>query len=56
MNRQKKVPIEILEHSKETIKVKLPFLDVPVEMNQNFFKSRLEQGYFVIGQQNDTES
>lgn len=42
------IEIKILEETPESVKVKLPFLDVPVEMNQSFLKKRLESGYFKL--------
>lgn len=43
------INIEILEKTPEFVAVKLPFLDVPVQMNYHFFNKRLESGYFKIG-------
>ena len=42
------IEIQILEETPEFVKVKLPFLDVPVEMNQSFLKKRLDSGYFKL--------
>lgn len=44
----KSVDIIILESTPNFIKVKLPFLDIPVQMNHQFFNSRLRQGYFKV--------
>lgn len=42
------IQVEILEESKDGLKVKLPFLEVPVEMNWAFFNKRLDAGYFKL--------
>ena len=42
------IEIQILEETSEFVKVKLPFLEVPVEMNQSFLKKRLDSGYFQL--------
>jgi len=44
----KPVDVEVLESTPDGIKVKLPFLEVPVEMNHYFFQKRLECGYFKV--------
>lgn len=44
----KPIDIEILESNQKFVKVKMPFLDIPVEMDQQFFKPRMEKGYFRI--------
>jgi hypothetical protein len=44
----KPIDIEILESTPKSVKVKLPFLDIPVEMDQQFFQPRMEKGYFRI--------
>jgi hypothetical protein len=42
------VRVEILEQSPNSIKLKTPFVSVPIEMSHNFFLKRLEQGYFLL--------
>lgn len=42
------IDIEVLEKTSEFVAVKLPFLKIPVQMNHQFFKKRLESGYFRI--------
>ena len=42
----KSIDIEILEMNQDFIKVKLPFLNIPIDMNYQFFNPRLENGYF----------
>lgn len=42
------IQVEVLEESKDGLKVKLPFLEVPVEMNWAFFNKRLDAGYFKL--------
>lgn len=44
----KTIDIEILEMNQDFIKVKLPFLNIPIDMNYQFFNPRLENGYFNI--------
>ena len=46
--KKEPVQIEIVEKNSDFLKVKLPFLDIPVEMNWAFFNKRLEAGYFII--------
>lgn len=45
---QKVYLIQVLETSPDLVKVKFPFLDIPVEMNYRFFKTHLEKGYLKI--------
>ena len=42
------VRVEILEHSPNSVKLKTPFVPVPIEMNYDFFFKRLQQGYFLV--------
>jgi hypothetical protein len=42
------IDVEILEANNGFFKVKVPFIDVPVEMNSQFFNKRLECGYFNV--------
>jgi hypothetical protein len=49
----KPIDIEILESTPQCVKVKLPFLDIPVEMDHQFFKPRMEKGYFRIWEKNN---
>ena len=44
----KSIEVDILEATPHYIKVKLPFLDIPIQMNHKFFNSRLKSGYFKI--------
>ena len=44
----KSIDIEILEMNQDFIKVKLPFLNIPIDMNYQFFNQRLENVYFNI--------
>ena len=48
MSNQKPIYIKVLETNLDFVKVKLPFLDVPVSMNREFFNKRLKNGYFHI--------
>ncbi len=48
------VNVKILEATPDLVKVKLPFMDIPVQMSYNFFQKRLEKGYFKI-QENSLE-
>lgn len=48
----KPIDIEILESTQEFVKVKLPFLDIPVEMEHRFFEPRMQKGYFRIWEKN----
>lgn len=50
---QKAYTIQVLDSSPDLVKVKFPFLDIPVEMNYNFFKTNLEKGYFKIEQEGE---
>lgn len=45
------VEVKILEEKPDGVLVKLPFLDIPVEMNHYFLQKRLEMGYFKIQQE-----
>lgn len=42
----KSIIIEILESTPSYVKVKLPFVEVPIKMNYPFFLKRLKSGYF----------
>ena len=42
------IEVEILETTPDFVKVKLPFLDIPVQMNHSFFQKRMEVGYFKV--------
>ena len=44
----KSIEVEILERHPDVVKVKLPFLDIPVEMNHEFLRKRVESGYFKV--------
>ena len=46
--KNQSIEIEILDSTPDCIKVKLPFLDIPVEMNDQFLRPRLESGYFRL--------
>ena len=42
------INIEILEITDDQLKVKIPFIDIPVKMNHHFFYNRLDCGYFNV--------
>lgn len=42
------VKIEIVERTKDKVKVKFPFLEIPVVMSYHYFMLNLEKGYFKI--------
>jgi hypothetical protein len=42
------IDVEILEINDDLLKVKIPFVDIPIEMNRQFFSRRLECGYFNV--------
>lgn len=44
--KNKKINIEILDANEDKLVVKLPFLEVPITMNYQFFKQRVVDGYF----------
>ncbi len=44
----KSVKVKILNFSRDGVKVKLPFLDIPIKMSLQFFNKRLEAGYFKV--------
>lgn len=44
----KSIDVEVLESANDFVKVKVPFLEVPVEMSHQFFNTRLETGYFKV--------
>jgi len=50
LSGDKKIPVKILNVKNDKLKVKLPFLDIPVTMNDNFFKQRVANGYFQINE------
>lgn len=43
---QKPIAIEILYRSPEFVKVKFPFLEIPVKMSYDFFNKRVNAGYY----------
>lgn len=45
---QQVVSIEIVESTADKVKVKFPFLDIPVVMSYHYFAKNLEKGYFKI--------
>ncbi len=45
---QQVVSIEIVESTADKVKVKFPFLDIPVVMSYHYFARNLEKGYFKI--------
>lgn len=47
----KPIQVEIVEENQDAIIVRLPFLEVPIEMNWAFFNKRVEAGYFQLHQQ-----
>ncbi len=46
--KNKSIKIHVLESAEDFVKVKLPFLEIPVKMNHDFFNSRLQTGYFKL--------
>ena len=44
----KPIQVEIVEENQNGIIVRLPFLEVPIEMNWAFFNKRVEAGYFQL--------
>ncbi len=44
----KPIEVEIVEENQDGIIVRLPFLDIPIEMDWAFFKKRVEVGYFQL--------
>ncbi len=42
------VQVILIEADQEQVMLKLPFLDVPVEMSRSFFQERLKNGYYNI--------
>ena len=46
--KTKPINIEVLEVKDDKLKVRTPFLDIPIEMSQEFFHKRLECSYFNI--------
>lgn len=49
----KSVDVKILESNPNFVKVALPFLDIPVCMNHEFFNKRIESGYFNVREKNE---
>ncbi|MFK7982542.1 MAG: hypothetical protein AB8G86_21355 [Saprospiraceae bacterium] len=50
LSRNKKIPVKILNIKDDKLKIKLPFLDIPITMNDDFFKRRVANGYFQINE------
>lgn len=46
----KPIQVEIVEEKQDGIIVRLPFLEIPIEMNWAFFYKRVEAGYFTFRQ------
>ena len=44
----KSIEVYIVEMTTKFLLVKLPFLDVPVKMNYEFFDDRLKAGYYIV--------
>ena len=42
------ITVKVLNRTTEYIKVKLPFIKIPIKMNHNFFKQRVKMGYFKV--------
>ncbi len=42
------INVEILESTHDFVKIKLPFTEVPIQVNHQFFKPRVENGYFKV--------
>lgn len=47
----KSINVDVLESAPDFVKVKLPFLEIPVKMNHDFFNSRLQIGYFQLSEE-----
>ncbi len=47
----KSINVDVLESAPDFVKVKLPFLEIPVKMNRDFFNSRLQIGYFQLSEE-----
>ena len=45
---QDAVQIEIIKSTEEGVTIRLPWLEVPVQMNRTFFDERVNAGYFQI--------
>ena len=52
MDNEKQVPVDVLYWSPKYVKVKLPFVEVPIKMNRSFFNRRIRNGYFKLIQKN----
>ena len=46
--KKKSIKVQVLESTPDFIKVQLPFLQIPVKMNYDFFRSRIQDGYFKL--------
>jgi hypothetical protein len=44
------IEVKIIEANTDFVRVQLPFLEIPVQMNHQFLKTRLESGYFKVRQ------
>jgi len=45
---ENQVAVEILYRSPEYVKIKFPYLEVPIKMSHHFFMERVKAGYFKI--------
>ncbi len=48
------IQVNVVESSQDFITVKLPFLEVPVQMNHELFRNRMKSGYFHIMDEQDS--
>jgi len=46
--KRTEVPIKILNIKENNLDIKLPFLEIPITTNYDFFKKRVAAGYFKI--------
>jgi len=44
----RKVDVEILDIYDNALSIKLPFVEVPITMNYDFFSQRVATGYFKL--------
>ena len=44
----KPIDVKIIDSSPDSVTVKLPFLEVPIQMNHELFNKRMKSGYFQV--------
>ena len=44
----KKIPVHIIEANEKGYKLKFPFLKVPVQVDENFFRNRMNKEAYQI--------